>query len=41
MVLRPNALNISHFSHLCYESNVYEDNDLKLGTYYIHSLGFV
>ena len=29
-----NALKSSHFSHSkCYKNNVYEGNDLKLGTY--------
>ena len=31
--IRPNALKSSHFSHSkCYKNDVYEENDLKLGT---------
>ena len=34
MVLRPNALKSSHFSHSkCYKNRIYEGNYLKLGTY--------
>ena len=34
MVLGPNALKSSHFSHSkCYKNRIYEGNYLKLGTY--------
>ena len=39
MVLRPNALKSSHFSHSkCYKNRIYEGNYLKLGTYILWSL---
>ena len=38
IVVRPNALKSSNFSHSkCYKNHVYKGNYLKLGTY-VHSL---